>query len=245
MQVTSRAIYVNILTELMKEESPSLYMEDYLYYINRAVSDYIKARYELYETTQQLSDDLRFWKKTFTSKELLVPINSIHVKDGTKTKHDYRHLLSCVIEVDIKRPMLKCPQKVGEKHMYKATRISSDTKAGLLDNAYLQSTFYRPYFDVIDNSIYIRAGKEDKNVVITNVIIEYLCNPAIIDLTEEQVEEDDDTSDMLEFSSDVAEEIVKVAMKLILERGTPNRLQSHIAVNQAISDVSSGMRGGK
>ena len=30
MQVTSRQLYIDILTELVKEESPTLYMEDYL-----------------------------------------------------------------------------------------------------------------------------------------------------------------------------------------------------------------------
>lgn len=245
MQVTSRQLYIDILTELVKEESPTLYMEDYLYYINKAVSDYIKSRYELYETTQQLSDDLRFWKKPYKTNKLQVPISDIYIKVGGKIAHSYRHVLSCIVEAAITRPMIQCPQAVGERVMYKATRVSSDTKAGLLDNAYLQPAFYRPYYDIIDNSISIRIGRPDPKVEITQVIIEYLCNPTSIELTEEQVEDDEDTSDVLEFSKDVAEEIVKIALKLILERGSPNRLQPFMAVNAAISDVSTGMKGGK
>jgi hypothetical protein len=55
-------------------------------------------------------------------------------------------------------------------------------------------------------------------------------------------ESDADTSQVLEFSKEVGEEIIKVALKLILERGSNPRLQSNMAVNQSISDVSTGLR---
>jgi hypothetical protein len=51
------------------------------------------------------------------------------------------------------------------------------------------------------------------------------------------------TSQVLEFSKEVGEEIIKVALKLILERGSNPRLQSNMAVNQSISDVSTGLKG--
>jgi hypothetical protein len=51
------------------------------------------------------------------------------------------------------------------------------------------------------------------------------------------------TSQVLEFSKEVGEEIIKVALKLI-ERGSNPRLQSNMAVNQSISDVSTGLKGG-
>jgi hypothetical protein len=43
---------------------------------------------------------------------------------------------------------------------------------------------------------------------------------------------------------EVGEEIIKVALKLILERGS-NPRQSNMAVNQSISDVSTGLKGGR
>jgi hypothetical protein len=52
------------LTELVKEEAPTLYLEDYLYYFNK-ISEYMKTRYEVFETNQQLADDMRSWKKSF------------------------------------------------------------------------------------------------------------------------------------------------------------------------------------
>jgi len=124
--------------------------------------------------------------------------------------------------------------------------MSSEIKTGILNNVYLEPRFYRPYFEVIGNSIKINIGDKDtKSVKISNITIEYLCQPTYVDLTEDQVEADADTSQVLEFSKDVGEEISKVAMKLILERGSSPRTQSHIAVNQAISDVSTGMKGGR
>jgi hypothetical protein len=61
MQLTARQAYIDILTELV-EEAPTLYLEDYLYYFNKAISEYMKTRYEVFETNQQLADDMRSWK---------------------------------------------------------------------------------------------------------------------------------------------------------------------------------------
>jgi hypothetical protein len=67
MQLTARQAYIDILTELVKEEAPTLYLEDYLYYFNKAISEYMKTRYEVFETNQQLADDMRSWKKSQAS----------------------------------------------------------------------------------------------------------------------------------------------------------------------------------
>ena len=237
MQITARQAYIDILTELVKEEAPTLYLEDYLYYFNKAISEYMKTRYELYEVNQQLSDDMRAWKKSFPALTLSTSISDIP---------EYRHLLSCLIDVKISRPISKCDQRPNTTERYKVTRMSSEIKAGLLGNAYLKPTFYRPYFEVIDNTIKINVGDIDtKRVEISSIVIEYLMQPTLVDLTEEEVEAEEDTSQVLEFSKDVGEEIVKMALKLILERGTNPRLQSHVAVNQNISDMTTGFKGGK
>ena len=246
MYGTARQAYIDILTELLKEEAPTLYLEDFLYYYNKAISEYMKSRYELFEITQQLSDDLRTWKKEFTSNSLIIPIDSIYETQETQKINLYRHLLGCIISASITRPISKCDQRAGTTKRYKVIRMSSEIKSGILDNVYLEPQFYRPYFEIIGNNIKINIGESNlKSVEISNITIEYLKQPAYVDLTEVQVEEEDDTSQVLEFSKDVGEEITKVAMKLILERGSSQRTQSHVAVNQAISDVSTGMKGGK
>jgi hypothetical protein len=111
MQLTARQAYIDILTELVKEEAPTLYLEDYLYYFNKAISEYMKTRYEVFETNQQLADDMRSWKKSFQASSLETPISSIYKSiPGTAVKID-RHLLSCIIDVAISRPITKCDQR--------------------------------------------------------------------------------------------------------------------------------------
>jgi hypothetical protein len=62
------------LTELVKEEAPTLYLEDYLIIlIKRSVSIW-KTRYEVFETNQQLADDMRSWKKSFQASSLETPM---------------------------------------------------------------------------------------------------------------------------------------------------------------------------
>lgn len=250
MSLTARKVYINILIELVKEEAPTLYLEDYLYYFNKAISDYMKSRYEMYETNQQLSDDLRFWKKEFSSSSLIIPIDTIYRSIGTGQNRvkieKYRHLLGCILKATVNRPVARCGQKAFTTEDYKVVRMSSEIKGGMLGNAYLKPEFYRPYYETVNNEIRISVGDVDyKRVTIESVNIEYLCHPALVDLTEEQIIAEEDTSQVLEFSEDVGEEITKVALKLILERGSNPRLQSNIAVNQAISDVTTGMKGGK
>jgi hypothetical protein len=122
--------------------------------------------------------------------------------------------------------------------------MSSEIKAGLLGNKYLEAKFYRPYFEIIDK-IKINIGDIDpKRVKISTITIEYLSQPILVDLQEDEIESDADTSQVLEFSKEVGEEIIKVAF-LILERGSNPRLQSNMAVNQSISDVSTGLKGGR
>jgi hypothetical protein len=122
--------------------------------------------------------------------------------------------------------------------------MSSEIKAGLLGNKYLEAKFYRPYFEIIDNKINI-GDIDPKRVKISTITIEYLSQPILVDLQEDEIESDADTSQVLEFSKEVGEEIIKVALKLILERGSNPRLQSNMAVNQSISDVSTGLKGGR
>jgi len=241
---TAREVYINILTELVKEESPILYLEDYLYFYNKAISEYMKTRYELFETNQQLADDMRSWKKQYSSDSLTVVIDNIG--DDVNPRFHYRHLLGCTIDVKTVRPNMRCEQSAGETKTYKVVRMSSDIKNGILNNEYLSAQFYRPYFEILDNEIKINVGNiNTKSVIISNIVIEYLKQPKEVVLTDEMIDVEADTSEKLEFSKDVCDEITKIALKLILERGRDQRLQSHVAVNQAISDTSTGMKSSK
>jgi hypothetical protein len=55
--------------------------------------------------------------------------------------------------------------------------MSSEIKAGLLGNKYLEAKFYRPYFEIIDNKIKINIGDIDPKRKISTITIEYLSQP--------------------------------------------------------------------
>lgn len=74
--MTVRDLYDNLLIELNKVEAPSLLLEDFIYFANKAVQQYINKRYNLYDVTQQTTDDLRVLKK---SVQLLInSANNFH-----------------------------------------------------------------------------------------------------------------------------------------------------------------------
>lgn len=250
MYGTARQAYVDILTELVKEETPTLYLEDYLYYYNKAISEYMKARYELFEVNQQLTDDMRTWKTKYENATGLLVINLDTI--GGESGHKYRHILNCLVSTTLNRPDFTCTgQKVGEPNVHKATRMSSDVKAGIVGNEYLQPKYHRPYYEIAGNLLTIDVGSLPKSAKISTIRVEYLRQPVLVDLKEEDIAAvegayplgTEDTTQVLEFTKDVGEEILKVALKLILERGSNPRLQSNIAVNQSITDISTGFMG--
>lgn len=57
--MTDKEIYEYMLIELNKVEAPSLLLEDYNYFINKAINNYVNKRYNLYDTSQQTTDDLQ------------------------------------------------------------------------------------------------------------------------------------------------------------------------------------------
>ena len=74
--MTIRQLYDNLLSELNKVEAPSLLLEDFIYFANKAVQQYTNKRYNQYDITQQTTDDLRVLKQscslniTSTEKEV-------------------------------------------------------------------------------------------------------------------------------------------------------------------------------
>jgi hypothetical protein len=90
-----RDAFENCLVELNKVQAPSLLLDDFVYLFNKAVQQYINIRYNLFETKQQLTDDLRVLLKTH--KEVLSP-GVIGTFDGPTIglPSDYMHILNCI-----------------------------------------------------------------------------------------------------------------------------------------------------
>lgn len=82
----------------------------------------------------------------------------------------------------------------------------------------------------------IRYGKDDSVFKLSKVYVDYLKAPQFIRLTQEQVDEVADNSQVLEFPDYVCQEIVNELILLLMENASDPRLQTHIPVNQSIAN---------
>lgn len=62
--MTIRQLYDNLLSELNKVEAPSILLEDFVYFANKAVQQYVNKVYNRYDINQQSTDDLHALKVT-------------------------------------------------------------------------------------------------------------------------------------------------------------------------------------
>jgi hypothetical protein len=231
--MTERELYRNVLIELNKEEASALYVEDFLYYANKGVNWFLNNRYHNFEITQQLTDDLRSFKKG---------PETIKIGEEGNLKlleHPYRHMLNCIVTISLDKFVFGCEQTVGTTKQYAAKKLTSDKKAAIVNNEFLKPTFYRPYFDIIGENLNIYLGDGEGVVFeVNDVSVEYLKNAKEIKLTPQDLLEEIDPTDELEFSEEVAYEIVNIIVGFILEQGGNPRIQTHAAIHSSGAPAS-------
>lgn len=152
--MTIRELYDYALIELNKVEAPSLLLEDFNYFMNKAVQQYINKVYNRYDINQQSSDDLRVLKATTQ-----LPVNRADIGNGTTTglaaqnrkfvyvadlPLDYMHILNCIVEFKVKKSF-KCYTE-GDHVDFPARRLTADMASGILHNVYMKPAYKRPYF---------------------------------------------------------------------------------------------------
>lgn len=141
--MTARELYEYALIECNKLEAPSLLLEDYNYFINKAVQQYVDATYKQFEIGQQSTDDLRVLKTT-TRLEISFENN----RYISKLPHDYMHILNCIVELESNSN--KNCYNVNDSIQITARRLTSDMHAGILNNAYYKPSYKRPYYQIIN-----------------------------------------------------------------------------------------------
>lgn len=157
--MTIRELYEYALIEMNKVEAPSLLLEDYNYFINKAVQQYINKVYNRYDINQQSSDDLRVLKATAQldlTKEVVGRVaNKQKFVYTTKLPDDYMHILNCIVEYKVDH-QFKCYNK-DDFIDFPAKRLTADMASGILHNVYMKPDYKRPYFyinNVNDNENY-------------------------------------------------------------------------------------------
>ena len=147
--MTARQLYEGVLIELHKENAPNILLEDFNYFANKSISQYINKRYNIYDVNQQTTDDLRVLKAT----AMLTPHKMTEYNDLSLANmatyyvdlpSDYLHILNCICIYKVKKTY-KCYNK-DDTWRAAATRLTADAYSQVLDNFWLKPTYKRPYF---------------------------------------------------------------------------------------------------
>ena len=284
--MTLRQLYQNLLIEMNKIQAAPMLLEDFNYFVNKSVQQYINKKYNVYEINQQSSDDLRVLQTTATLD--VTDSNSPNYQYEVFLPHDYLHLLNCICNFKAMKSH-KCIQS-GDEFQYKATRLTADLWGQIINNYYMRPTYERPYYylnnvnvnqdvptnpqstdmndrpyDSQNNSNFprtftlgqtqvslidkpvahrisnptkvrleIRCGK-NPDFKLQSVYIDYLKSPQLLNLTQEQLDLIEDTSQIMEFPDYVCNEIINELTHLIMENSSDQRLQTHIPISTSIA----------
>lgn len=160
--MTLRNAFENCLIELNKVQAPSLLVDDFIYLFNKSVQQYVNKRYNLFETKQQLTDDLRVLTKTvkITSPDLSIE-NSGNIFGQSyrcKLPNDYVHMLNCICEFE--QTNSKCEDK--STFQQGANKLDTSQWSHIINNAYMKPSAKRPYYYIIN------IENPDKNDIISD-----------------------------------------------------------------------------
>ena len=157
--MTVRQIWEGMLTELSKVNAPSMLLQDFNYFLNKAVYQYINKRYNIYDINQQTTDDLRVLK----SNTVLVPTPVEKVLSGVEASNwnvgdvnllgatyefylplDYLHMLNCICIYEV-RERYKCYNE-GDYVQFPAKRLTADSWSVIINDYYNRPLPQRPYY---------------------------------------------------------------------------------------------------
>jgi hypothetical protein len=257
--MTSKQAYEYILMELRKAKAPHVHLEEFNYYINKGIQEYINIAYRSYETTQQTSDDLSALSENING----VIVNNILTYDGpsfagTKIAKsgslfgsdykqftlppDYMHLLGIVPTLKT-RFNYKC-YAAGYAYSGGSTKLTADVAGNFPYNAFMRPSFNNTYYRIID-SINVNSQVPDIQVFFgnatkfnfTDFYLSYIKKPVIINLTISQRDLPIDSSQTLEFPDYVCNEIIKRVVTLLMENSQNPRLQTNPVINRTIDNL--------
>ena len=150
--MTARQIYEAMLIEMNKVEAPSMLLEDFNYFFNKAIYQYINKKYNMYDANQQSTDDVRVLKST----AVLYPQETTNPYGDTSPSslyggvvefllpQDYLHSLNCICNFKVKKTF-KCYNK-GDEVQFSARRLTSDMWSLIINNFYMRPMYKRPYY---------------------------------------------------------------------------------------------------
>lgn len=164
MALTARQCWEGMLTELSKVNAPSLLLHEFNYYFNKAINQYINKRYNIYDVSQQTTDDLRVLKATaMLTPNLATSYNDYQSFTTGAAKlfgatyeiilpDDYLHMLNCVCIYKMAKNH-KC-YDAGDYVDFAAKRLTADSWSVIINDYYNRPLPERPYYYIhnVNNS---------------------------------------------------------------------------------------------
>lgn len=165
-------------------------LQDFNYFFNKAISQYINKRYNIYDINQQTSDDLRVLKTTSILKANPAtqsePLKALADLGAGKSKlfgaiyevilpPDYLHILNCICIYKVDKKW-KC-YDAGDYVQFAAKRLTADSWSVIVNDYYNRPLPERPYFYIHNINI--------NNTLPTNPITD--TNPNGTDLSSEYI----------------------------------------------------------
>lgn len=251
--MTLRESYEYVLIECNKLKAPSILLEDFVYTFNKAIQQYINSVYNRCEFDQQSTDDLGWLQ---TRKQ----ITEIIENNRCNLPNDYVHLLNCIVTFSknsscankntITSPCRRMTadlyggvmnnyylKPTPKRPYYYIINDYSVQTQPTKDNSKIKFEFGEDW-EKSRNShqtpvkLEILGATQTWNI--SNVEVTYLRSPMYYTMTQEDIFNMDDETQILEFPDYVCYEIINICVRLLLENASDPRLQTHIPVNQTI-----------
>ena len=170
--MTARELYEGVLIELNKENAPNIILEDFNYFANKAVNNFVNKKYNIYDINQQTTDDLRVLKSTAYLKP--TPVNDkypgLSLAAGANYEvimpSDYLHLLNCICVYKVKKTF-KC-YNAGDTWRAPAKRLTADMYSQVLDNFWNKPSYKKPYYYIHNINTSVDTGESPNITRATN-----------------------------------------------------------------------------
>ena len=133
---------------------------------------------------------------------------------------------------ELYKPIIENGEQVGQelvRGLSKTITIGGEKKSLVTKEA------TNRYGNVEPVRVEIRYGSMPANLELDTIYVDYLKTPQHVELTQEQLDLVEDTSQLLEYPDYVCYEIVGELVKLLMENASDPRLQTNIPINQTIA----------
>lgn len=176
-----REVYDYIQVEQNKSKAPSILLEDFIYFLNKAINNYCNIKYNTFNLNQQYTDDLKELIRTFevaspkikdgndvlmqNNSNPLTPIPDITIPEegkdidfavlSMKLPEDYYHLLNCVIKYGKSKITSTGKYEIytiKTRQPYRVRRVTNESLAMTLNNYYYRPKPTNPYF-ILNNEV--------------------------------------------------------------------------------------------